>query len=87
MLNCSKVLQQFNQVAMAKVNLTFKPQSEQLRILNDYLMRRAQHNSQGEVTLDQIVKRFRHNRCFTNKAKAAYFSRLLKQLQKEAVLS
>ena len=63
---------------MAKINLTRKSQSEQLRILNDYLLRRAQHNNQGEVTIDHLVKRFRHNKCFTNKAKAAFLSKLLR---------
>ena len=43
---------------MAKVNLTLKPIPEQLRILKDYLSRRAQHKTQGEVSVDQIVRRF-----------------------------
>jgi hypothetical protein len=63
---------------MAKINLTRKSQSEQIRILNDYLLRRAQHKNQGEVTIDNLVKRFRHNKCFTNKAKAAFLSKLLR---------
>jgi ribosome-interacting GTPase 1 len=66
---------------MAKINFTHKPQNEQLRILNDYLIRRAQHKTQSEITIDQIVKRFKHNRCYTNKAKAIYFSRLLHILE------
>jgi ribosome-interacting GTPase 1 len=66
---------------MAKINFTHKSQNEQLRILNDYLIRRAQHKTQREVTIDQIVSRFKHNRCYTNKAKAIYFSRLLHILE------
>ena len=62
---------------MAKINLTRKSQSEQIRILNDYLIRRAQHKSQGPVTVDQLVNRFRHNRCYTNKTKSNFLSKLL----------
>ena len=66
---------------MTRINLTKKPHSDQLRILNDYLNRRAQHKSQGEVTIAQLINRFRNNRCFTNAAKAAWLSRLLKDAQ------
>ena len=66
---------------MAKINLTRKSQSEQLRILNDYLLRRAQHKNQGEVTVDHLVNKFRHNRCYTNKAKASFLAKLLRTLQ------
>jgi hypothetical protein len=66
---------------MAKINFTHKSQDEQLRILNDYLIRRAQHKGQTQVTIDHIVKRFKHNRCYTNKAKAIYFSRLMHILE------
>ena len=66
---------------MARINLTQKPQAEQLRILNDYLSRRMQHKTQGEVTLSQLVNRFRHNRCFTIKAKTIWLSKLLKELK------
>jgi hypothetical protein len=66
---------------MAKINFTHKSQDEQLRILNDYLIRRAQHKTQREVTINQIVKRFKHNRCYTNKAKSIYFSRLMHILE------
>ena len=66
---------------MAKINFTHKSQDEQLRILNDYLMRRAQHKGQSDVTIGNIVKRFKHNRCYTNKAKAIYFSRLMHILE------
>jgi hypothetical protein len=66
---------------MAKINLTRKSHSEQLRILNDYILRRAQHKNQGDVTIDNLVKKFRHNKCFTNKAKAVFFSKLLWTLE------
>jgi len=64
---------------MARINLTKKSHSEQLRILNDYLERRAQHKVQGEVSIDQLIKRFRNNRCFTNSAKSVWLSKLLKE--------
>jgi hypothetical protein len=66
---------------MTRINLTKKSHPEQLRILNDYLNRRAQHAAQGEVTIDQLIKRFRNNRCFTNSAKAAWLSKLLKDVK------
>jgi hypothetical protein len=66
---------------MAKINFTHKSQDEQLRILNDYLIRRGQHKTQSDVTIDHIVNRFKHNRCYTNKAKAIYFSRLMHILE------
>jgi len=68
---------------MAKINLTRKSQQDQLRILNDYLLRRAQHKNQGEVTLEHLVKRFRHNKCFTDKAKASFLFKLLRTLEQE----
>jgi len=68
---------------MTKINFTHKSQDEQLRILNDYLIRRAQHKTQSNVTIDQIVNRFKHNRCYTNKAKAIYFSRLMHILEND----
>ncbi len=66
---------------MARINLTKKTHSEQLRILNDYLNRRWQHKAQGEVTIDQLIRRFRNNRCFTNSAKASWLSRLLRDVK------
>jgi hypothetical protein len=66
---------------MARINLTQKPQAEQLRILNDYLNRRSQHKTQGDITIEQLVNRFRHNRCFTKKAKAAWLSKLLRDIK------
>ena len=66
---------------MARINLTKKSVSEQLRIFNDYLIIRAQHKSQNDITIDQLLKRFRNNRCFTNKSKAIWLSKLLKAVQ------
>lgn len=66
---------------MARINLTKKPLPEQLRILNDYINRRFQHKAQGEITIDQLIKRFRNNRCFTNSSKAVWLSRLLKDVK------
>ena len=70
-----------DQGIMTRINLTKKPHSEQVRILNDYLLRRSQHKAQGEVTIDQLIKRFRNNRCFTNSAKSVWLSRLLKDVR------
>ena len=66
---------------MTRINLTQKGQSEQIRILNDYLNRRSQHKNQGVITIDQLVNRFRHNRCFTKRAKATWLSKLMRDLK------
>ena len=68
---------------MAKINLSIKPIPEQLRILKDYLIRRAQHKTQGEVSIDQIVKRFKHKKLSSNRAKAIHFDKLLKMVKKD----
>lgn len=62
---------------MPKINLTNKPTSEQIRIINDYIARRKQHTEQGEVTVENLVSRFKHNRLINDKAKAAHFRKLL----------
>jgi hypothetical protein len=69
---------------MAKINLTNKPISEQIRILRDYLNRRYQHKAQGEVSIDQIVKRFKHKKLLSERAKAVHFDKLLKMMKKES---
>jgi len=69
---------------MAKINLTNKPISEQLRILQDYLDRRAQHKTQGNVTIDQIVSRFKHKKLLNERSKAVHFDKLLKMMKKES---
>ena len=58
---------------MAKVNLTLKPIPEQIRILKDYLDRCAQHKSQAEVSIDQIVRRFKTQKLSSNRAKSNSF--------------
>ena len=68
---------------MAKINLTLKPIPEQVRILRDYLNRRGQHKTQGEVSIDQIVKRFKHKKLSSNRAKAIHFDKLLKMIKKD----
>jgi hypothetical protein len=68
---------------MAKINLTQKPISEQLRILQDYLNRRAQHKTQGNVTIEQIVNKFKHKKLLNERAKAVHFDKLLKMMKKE----
>lgn len=69
---------------MPKINLTHKPTSEQIRIVKDYLDRRAQHKEQGEVTVDQIIKRFKHNRLMTDRAKYSHFDKILKMIYNES---
>jgi hypothetical protein len=69
---------------MAKVNLTLKPISEQVRILKDYLDRRAQHKTQGEVSIDQVIKRFKHKKLLNNRSKASHFDKLLKIIKKDS---
>lgn len=69
---------------MAKINLSLKPIPEQVRILKDYLIRRGQHKSQGEVSIDQIVKRFKHKKLSSNRAKAIHFDKLLKMIKKDS---
>jgi hypothetical protein len=68
---------------MPKINLTHKPTSEQVRIVKDYLDRRAQHKEQGEVTVDQIIKRFKHNRLMTDRAKYSHFDKILKMIYQD----
>ena len=63
---------------MPKINLTNKPTSEQVRILKDYLSRRYQHQSQGDIKLSQVVKRFKHKSLMSDKDKMAHFRKLLR---------
>jgi hypothetical protein len=62
---------------MPKINLTNKPTSEQVRILKDYLNRRAQHPGQGDIKIIQIVKRFKHKGLLSDREKASHFRKLL----------
>ncbi len=62
---------------MPKINLTNKPTSEQVRILKDYLIRRAQHPNQGDIRVTQVVKRFKHKSLLSDREKAAHFRKLL----------
>lgn len=62
---------------MPKINLTNKSTSEQIRILKDYLKRRAQHSEQGDVKVTQVVKRFKHKALLSDREKAAHFRKLL----------
>ena len=68
---------------MPKVNLTNKPIEEQIRIVKDYLIRRSQHKNQPEISVTQLVNRFKHNRLISDKAKANHFTKLLKQAQQQ----
>lgn len=69
---------------MAKVNLTLKPIPEQVRILKDYLNRRAQHKTQGDASIEQVVKRFKHKKLSSNRAKAIHFDKLLKMIKNDS---
>ena len=69
---------------MAKVNLTLKPIPEQVRILKDYHNRRAQHKTQGDVSIEQIVRRFKHKKLSSNKAKVIHFDKLLKMIKNDS---
>jgi hypothetical protein len=68
---------------MPKINLTNKPTSEQIRILKDYLKRRAQHPGQGEIKIIQIVKRFKHKGLLSDREKAAHFRKLLELARRD----
>jgi len=68
---------------MAKIDLTNKPISEQIRILQDYLNRRAQHKIQGDVTIEQIVSKFKHKKLLNERTKAIHFDKLLKMIKRE----
>ena len=68
---------------MAKVNLSLKPIPEQIRIIKDYLDRRAQHKTQGEVSIGQVVRRFKHKKLSSNRAKASHFDKLIKMIKKD----
>ena len=68
---------------MSKVNLSLKPIPEQIRIIKDYLDRRAQHKTQGEVSIGQVVKRFKHKKLSSNRAKASHFDKLIKMIKKD----
>ena len=68
---------------MAKVNLTLKPIPEQLRIIKDFLDRRAQHKTQGDVSIGQVVNRFKHKKLSSNRAKASHFDKLIKMIKKD----
>lgn len=69
---------------MAKINLTNKPIPEQLRILQDYLNRRSQHKTQGDVTIVQIVNKFKHKKLLSERAKTVHFDKLLKMMNNES---
>jgi hypothetical protein len=68
---------------MSKVNLSLKPIPEQIRIIKDYLDRRAQHKTQGEVSIGQVVRRFKHKKLSSNRAKASHFDKLIKMIKKD----
>jgi hypothetical protein len=65
---------------MSKINLTNKRRDDQIRIIKDYVDRRKQHQNQGEVTLKQIVNRFKINFLNNDRQKAAYFKRIMKHI-------
>jgi hypothetical protein len=66
---------------MPKINLTNKPREDQIRIIKDYVNRRMQHKTQGDITLKQIVSRFKINFLNNDRQKAAYFKRIMKHIE------
>ncbi len=68
---------------MAKINLTNKRRDDQIRIIKDYVDRRKQHKAQGEITLKQIVNRFKINFLNNDRQKAAYFKRIMKHIEED----
>ncbi len=71
---------------MSKINLTHKTTADQVRILRDYIQRRTQHKNQEQVTLEQVIKRFKHKQLVNDRQKAAYFRKLLNMALKEEAL-
>lgn len=69
---------------MPKINLTNKTKEEQKRIIQNYMIRRSKHSDQGEITVDQLVKKFKHKSFYTDKDKAAHFKKLLFEIKKSA---
>ena len=63
---------------MGKINLTHKSTEDQIRILKDYIQRRVQHEGQGPVELEQVIKRFKHRELNSDRKKYSYFKRLLR---------
>lgn len=48
------------------------------------MIRRSKHSDQGEITVDQLVKKFKHKSFYTDKDKAAHFKKLLFEIKKSA---
>lgn len=69
---------------MSKINLTNKRRDDQIRIIKDYVDRRKQHKAQGEITLKQIVNRFKINFLNNDRQKAAYFKRIMKHIEEDS---
>lgn len=67
---------------MPKINLTNKPFDEQVRIVKDYLIRRGQHKAQGEIKIEQLIKRFKHKALSTNKQKIIHFKKILDSIER-----
>ncbi len=69
---------------MPKINLTNKTKEEQKRIIQNYMIRRSKHSNQGEVTVDQLVKKFKHKSFYTDRDKAAHFKKLLFEIKRSS---
>jgi hypothetical protein len=67
---------------MPKINLTNKTKAEQKSIIQNYLIRRSKHKEQGEITVDQLVRKFKHRSLYTDRDKAAHFKKLLHEIKK-----
>lgn len=69
-------------IKMPKINLTDKSKEEQKRIIKNYLLRRSKHENHGEVTVDQLVSKFKHRSLHTDRDKAHHFKKLLSEIKK-----
>lgn len=67
---------------MPKINLTNKTKEEQKSIIQNYIIRRLKHKNQGEITVDQLVSKFKHRSLYTDRDKAAHFKKLLHEIKK-----
>jgi hypothetical protein len=67
---------------MPKINLTNKTKEEQKRIIQNYIIRRLKHKDQGEITVEQLVNKFKHRSFYTDRDKASHFKKLLHEIKK-----
>lgn len=64
---------------MPRVNLTNKHYNDQVRIVKDYLIRRYQHDNQPDISVTQLMKRFKHRKFKSENAKTSFLMKLLEK--------